>query len=100
MRPSHRAGRLGLAVGFLAAVAALGSAMRESYRTSQREAAIFASIGATAFAQGYCDRALRLTVAGLPPGAGASALWFRSPELQGDLALFASAHDCYFRLAL
>jgi hypothetical protein len=59
-----------------------------------------ASLGASAFARRFCDRALRLAVAGLPPGEGASPLSFRSRELQGELAFFASASDCNFRLAL
>src|ERR1700689_1731610 len=86
--------------GLLLALAALGGALWESYRTSQREAGIFASLAATAFEQGFCDRALRLAVAGLPPGRGASPLAFRSPQLQGALAFFASARDCHFQLAL
>ena len=89
-----------LAAGFIVVTAALGGAAWESYRTSQREAGIFASLSAAALAQGFCDRALRLAVAGLPPGDGASPLSFRSPQLQGALSFFASAHDCYFRAAL
>jgi len=91
---------LALGVGFIVVAAALGGAARESYRTSQREAQIFASLSAEAFRQGFCDRALRLAVAGLPPVEGASLLSFRSPVLQGELSLFGSAQDCYFQLAL
>ena len=47
---------------------------------------MFASLSASAFAQRFCDRALRLAVAGLPPGEGASPLSFWSRELQGELA--------------
>jgi hypothetical protein len=89
-----------LAAGFIAVGAALSGAGWESYRTSQREAQIFASLSAEAFKQGFCDRALRLAVAGLPPVEGASPLSFRSPVLQGELSLFGSMRDCHFQLAL
>src|SRR5690348_2120584 len=81
-------------------VAALGETIWLSYQTSEREAAIFANLSETAFAQGFCDRALRLVIAGLPANKGAFPLSFRSPVLQGDLSLFASSRDCYFQLAL
>src|ERR1700733_9018995 len=84
----------------VAAVMAVAGAAWETYRTSEREAAIFASLSATAFERGYCDRALRLAVAGLPPAEGASPLSFRSPLLQGELSSFASGRNCYFRSAL
>ncbi len=45
-----------------AAAVLVGTAV-ESYRTAEREAGIFASVGAAAFEQGFCDRALRLAVA-------------------------------------
>src|SRR5579862_7332430 len=89
-----------LAAGFIVVLVTLGGTMREAYRVSQREAGIFASLGASAFGQGFCDRALRLLVAGLPPGEGASPLSFRSKQLLGDLAFWGSNRDCYFRLAL
>ena len=91
---------LAVAAGFIAAGAALSGAAWESYRTSQREARIFASLSADAFKQGFCDRALRLAVAGLPPLNGAFPLSFRSPVLQGELSSFGSMQDCYFQLAL
>jgi Tol biopolymer transport system component len=91
---------LAVAAGFIAAGAALSGAAWESYRTSQREARIFASLSADAFKQGFCDRALRLAVAGLPPLDGAFPLSFRSPVLQGELSSFGSMQDCYFQLAL
>ena len=90
---------LAVAAGFIAAGAALSGAAWESYRTSQREARIFASLSADAFKQGFCDRALRLAVAGLPPLNGAFPLSFRSP-VQGELSSFGSMQDCYFQLAL
>ena len=89
-----------LAAGFFAVMVTFGDAMLKSSRTSQREASIFASLSATAFEQGFCDRAGRLAVAGLPPAEGASAMSFRSPKLQGELSFFGSKHDCYFELAL
>ena len=89
-----------MAAGFIAAGAALSGAAWELYRTSQREAQIFASLSADAFQQGFCDRALRLAVAGLPPLDGAFPLSFRSPVLQGELSSFGSMQDCYFQLAL
>jgi WD40 repeat protein len=91
---------LAVAAGFIAAGAALRGAAWESYRTSQREARIFASLSADAFKQGFCDRALRFAVVGLPPLDGAFPLSFRSPVLQGELSLFGSMHDCHFQLAL
>jgi hypothetical protein len=89
-----------LAVAFVGMAAVLVGTMLDSYRTAQREAGIFASVSAAAFEQGFCDRALRLAVAGLPPDAGRSPLSFQPRQLQGDLSFFASAHDCFFRLAL
>jgi hypothetical protein len=89
-----------LAVCFVGLVAGLGYTVQESYRTAEREAGIFASLSATAFGQGYCDLALKLAVAGLPPGEGASPISFRSRRLQSDLSSFGSAHDCFFQLAL
>src|SRR5262245_52190740 len=91
---------LAVAGGLVVAGAALGGAAWDSYRTSQREAQIFASLSADAFRQGFCDRALRLAVAGLLPLNGASPLSFRSPVLQGELSLFGSMQDCHFQLAL
>jgi WD40 repeat protein len=89
-----------LVLGSIATIAALVEVVWLSHRTSQREAAIFASLIQTAFAQGFCDRALRLAVAGLAPSEGASPLSVRWPVLQGDLSLFASGRGCYFQLAL
>src|SRR5271170_6927233 len=89
-----------LAASFVGVLAALGGTVWVSYRTSQREADVFASVSATAFGQGFCDRALRLAVAGLPPDEGASPILFRSRQLQGALSFFGSAHECHFRLAL
>jgi hypothetical protein len=78
----------------------LGGAVWGSYQTSQREARVFASVSATAFGQGFCDRALRLAVAGLPPDKGAFPISFRSRQLQGQLSFFETARECHFRLAL
>ncbi len=78
-----------LAVAFVGMAAVLVGTMLNSYRTAQREAGIFASVSAAAFGQGFCDRALRLAVAGLPPDAGRSPLSFQPRQLQGDLSFFA-----------
>ena len=99
-RSLQRIGRRGFVVIFVAGIAALSLATWQSYQTSEREAAIFASLSASAFAQPFCDSALRLVVAGLPPSEGASPTTFRSRQLQGELAYFASASDCKFRAAL
>jgi WD40 repeat protein len=85
---------------FVAVIAALVAAFWQSHQTSKREASVFASAGATASRQGFCDHALRMVVAGLPPAKGRSPLTFISRELEGDLSLFASSRGCYFQLAL
>src|SRR5258707_4525370 len=56
----RRLARGALAVISVTGVVALSLATWLSYQTSKREAAIFASLSASAFAHGYCDRALRL----------------------------------------
>ena len=88
-----------LTVIFIVVIAALAGALWQSYQTSKQAAAVFASTSATAFAQDFCDRALRMVVAGLPPSQGASPLIFSSSELEGDLSLYASAKNCPFKLA-
>jgi TIR domain len=70
-----------LAGVFVAVIAILGGALWESYATSKREAAVLASAGAMVSGQGFCDRALRIAVAGLPAGKGASPVTYRSREL-------------------
>ena len=68
-------------VAAVAAVAgACGGVLWQSYQTSRREAAVFASLSATAFEQGFCDRALRLAMAGLPPTRGSLGPSFRTPQ--------------------
>jgi WD40 repeat protein len=90
-----------LAAVFVAVMAVLVGVLWQSYQTSKREAAVFASAGQVAFdPAGICDRALRMAVAGLPPTEGASPISYRSRELQDDLSFFGSTHDCYFQLAL
>ena len=91
--------RWALTVVFVVVMAAFGGVLWQSYQTSKQTAAVFASSSATASAQGFCDRALRLVVAGLPPSQGSSPLTFPSRELEGDLSLYASAKKCSFRLA-
>jgi WD40 repeat protein len=85
---------------FIAGMAALGGALWQSYQVSKQAAAGFASTSATASEQGFCDRALRLAVAGLPPSQGSSPLTFRSRELEDGLSRFASTKECPFRLVL
>ena len=46
-----------LAIGFVVVIVALGLIGVESYRTSKREAGVFASVSGAAFEQGLCDRA-------------------------------------------
>ena len=89
-----------LAAAFVGVMVILGSTVWGAYRTSQREASVFASVSAIAFGQGFCDRALRLAVAGLPPDEGAFPLSFRSRQLQSQLSFLGTARDCHFRLAL
>ncbi|MHC2332850.1 nSTAND1 domain-containing NTPase [Bradyrhizobium sp. USDA 4454] len=98
-RRNLRRARRALTVAFVAVMAILAGAMWESYQTSQREAAVFASAAGKAFEQGFCDRALRLAEAGLPASKGASPLAFRSGELQVDLSYFGATF-CFFQLAL
>jgi WD40 repeat protein len=99
-RRNLRRVRWALTAFFVVVMAALSGALWQSYQTSKREAAVFASTSASASEQGFCDRALRLAVAGLPPSQGSSPLTFRSDELEGDLSGFASANNCWFKLAL
>ena len=49
--------RVIFAAAFAGAVAILGGAIWQSYETAQREASVFASLAATAFQHGFCDRA-------------------------------------------
>jgi WD40 repeat protein len=91
--------RWALIAFFVAVMAALGGALRQSYETSRREAAVFASEAESAFHSGLCDRALRMAEAALPPAKGASPLTYRSVKLENDLSEFASSPQCPFRLA-
>ena len=99
-RRNLRRVRWALTAFFVVVMAALGGALWQSYQTSKREAAVFASSSAIASNQGFCDRALRMAVAGLPPFQGSSPLTFLSSELEDDLSRYASAKQCPFRLAL
>ena len=98
-RRNLRRVRWALMAFFVAVMAALGGALWQSYETSRREAAVFASEAESAFHSGLCDRALRMAEAGLPPAKGASPLAYRSVELENDLSEFASSSQCPFRLA-
>jgi hypothetical protein len=91
---------LWLAAALVAGIGVLGVSAWQSGQTSQREANIFASLSETAFDQGFCDRALRVAIAGLPPSTGASPFSFSSPQLLGALSFFGSNPDCYFQVAL
>ena len=62
-----------------------------SYTAAKRESQLFASKANDAFEQGYCDRAVRYAVAGLPLRAALSvAIW--SPD--AEIALKKAALDC------
>ena len=99
-RRNLRRARWALTAFFVAVMSAFGGALWQSYEASTREAAVFASSSAIASNQGFCDRALRMAVAGLPPFQGSSPLTFLSSELEDDLSRYASAKQCPFRLAL
>ena len=60
------------------------------HATSLRESNVLASIADKAFQDGYCDRALRYAVAGLPP-RGATPLVARNADLELALLRYASA---------
>ena len=96
IRIIQRATSWALAMGFVGVLAILGGTVWGSYVTSIREARVFASVSATAFGQGFCDRALRLAVAGLPPDEGAFPASFHSRQLQGQLSFFATALNVLF----
>ena len=88
-------------IAFAAVVAAaLASAFWQSYQTSKREAAVFASEADAAFRAGLCDRALRMAEAGLPPVKGAPIWAFRSVNLEDELSRYASSQQCPFQMAL
>lgn len=91
---------LALIAVFLAVVVTAVLACWQYYSASKSEAAAFASLSKTAYDQGFCDRAVRLAVAGLPPLRGASPLSYLSKELQGDLAIYGSPLNCPYRLAM
>ena len=77
-----------LAAAFVGMAAVLAGTMLNSYRTAQREAAIFASVSAAAFGQGFCDRALRLAVAGLPPDRRPLAAFVSAATVAGRFVVF------------
>jgi WD40 repeat protein len=60
------------------------------HATSLRESNVLASIADKAFQDGYCDRALRYAVAGLPP-RGATPLIAGNADLELALLRYASA---------
>lgn len=91
---------LALSAVFVAALITAALACWQYYSGSKSEAAAFASLSKTAYDQGFCDRAVRLAVAGLPPLRGASPLSYLSKELQGDLAIYGSPLNCPYRLGV
>lgn len=84
----------------LAVLAIMAGALWESYATSKREAAAFASESENASQQGLCDQALRLAVAGLPPQQGAWPLDYKFVELPTAIANATSQGRCPFIMAL
>jgi hypothetical protein len=95
-RAQQRAARLIWAVASLVLVMLAGT-LWEVHTTAQREARVFTSVAQAVFSNGYCDRALRLTVAGLPP-PGATVLSPFSAELDAALSRYSSA--CFLKLVL
>ena len=88
----------GLSGVFLLVILGAFATAWEARRTSAREALIFLSAAEVAFREGYCDRALRLAVAGLPPPGATPLVSVRLPQLQVALARYAS--DCRFERQL
>jgi WD40 repeat protein len=89
-------------VGGLSFLVIAGLALRaiQLRATSAREAEVFLSQARAMFETGYCDQALRLAIAGLPPLKGASWLNVRSRELEDALSRYASSNKCPFRAVL
>jgi WD40 repeat protein len=89
-------------IGGLAFLVIAGLVLRaiQLRATSAREAEVFLSQAGAMFETGYCDQALRLAIAGLPPLKGASWLNVRSRELEDALSRFASSNKCPFRAVL
>jgi WD40 repeat protein len=84
--------RAAWALGTVAILLVIGLAavLWQVRQTSRREASVFTSKAEDAFEQGYCDRALRLAVAGLPP-PGALPISYISTELEAALSRYATA---------
>jgi WD40 repeat protein len=95
-RAQQRAARLFFAVASLVLLLFAGT-LWQVHATAQREARVFTSVAEAAFSNGYCDRALRLAVAGLPP-PGATILSPFSTELDAALSRYSSA--CLLELVL
>lgn len=90
--------RAGWALGAVAVLLLFAMAVFWQVRqTSSWEATVFASKAEDAFQRGYCDRALRLAVAGLPP-MGSLPVSFTSPDLEAALSRYGTA--CRLKLAL
>ena len=99
-RQNLRRVRWALAAFFVAVMAALGGALWQSYQASKRDAAVFESASAPAFKRDYCDRALRMTVAGLPPSQGIHHLLFTPANWRMISRAMRPPRKCPFRLAL
>jgi WD40 repeat protein len=99
-RRNLRRARRTLVALLIGVAAALAGAVWESVGTSRREAAVFASEADITFQQGYCDRALRLVIGGLPPPHGASPVAFLARSFEDALSRYVSANGCRFRAAL
>jgi WD40 repeat protein len=95
-RAQQRAARLFAAIAALVLLTFAG-ALWQVYATAQREVRVFTSVAEAAFSNGYCDRALRLAIAGLP-APGATILSPLSAELDAALSRYSS--ECLLQLAL
>jgi WD40 repeat protein len=97
-RAQRRAAWLIVAVALLMSATAAG-VLWQVHATAQREARVFTRVGEAAFSNGYCDRTLRLAVAGLPP-PGATILSPVSPDLEAALSRYSAACPLKTVLAL
>ena len=79
-----------IAAGLLVLLGLL-AVSRTAIETSRREAVVFARESLAQFERGYCDRAIRLAVAGLPPPGGAL---FKPQSRELGAALLRYAANC------
>jgi hypothetical protein len=92
MRIQRGQRRLAWALAVAAALVLFGlaAALQTARETSRREAVIFARESLAQFQDGYCDRAMRLAIAGLPP-PGASPLKVTSQTTTASSAARSTA---------